>query len=108
MATLAEVALPPARIHEVIRDAGACIAWGGALDLAPADDILITVERPMELDTEAQMVASILAKKKTVGATHVLIDARSAAVPRYARSMRPNGSASCSAPSVRTSSCGST
>ena len=28
----------------------------------------------MELDTEAQMVASILAKKKTVGATHVLID----------------------------------
>jgi thymidine phosphorylase len=28
----------------------------------------------MEIDTEAQMVASILAKKKTVGATHVLID----------------------------------
>ena len=25
-----------------------CIAWGGALALAPADDILITVERPME------------------------------------------------------------
>ena len=58
----------------MIRSAGGCIAWGGALDLAPADDILITVERPMELDTEAQMVASILAKKKTVGATHVLID----------------------------------
>jgi thymidine phosphorylase len=58
----------------VVERAGACIAWGGALDLAPADDILITVERPMEIDTEAQMVASILAKKKTVGATHVLID----------------------------------
>ena len=74
MATLAEVALAPARLAEVVRHAGGCIAWGGALDLAPADDILITVERPMELDTEAQMVASILAKKKTVGATHVLID----------------------------------
>jgi thymidine phosphorylase len=74
MATLAEVSLEPARLHEVVRAAGACIAWGGALGLAPADDILITVERPMELDTEAQMVASILAKKKTVGATHVLID----------------------------------
>jgi thymidine phosphorylase len=74
MAVLADVALPPARLMEVIRSAGACIAWGGALDLAPADDILITVERPMELDTEAQMVASILAKKKSVGATHVLID----------------------------------
>ena len=74
MATLAEVALSPAQLREVVDAAGACIAWGGALELAPADDILITVERPMELDTEAQMVASILAKKKSVGATHVLID----------------------------------
>ncbi len=74
MGLLAEVALPPAELHRVVEQAGACIAWGGALDLAPADDILITVERPMELDTEPQMVASILAKKKTAGATHVLID----------------------------------
>jgi len=35
---------------------------------------MITVERPMGVDTEAQMVASILAKKKTAGATHALID----------------------------------
>lgn len=74
MATLAEVSFPPERLHDIVRTTGACIAWGGALGLAPADDILITVERPMELDTEPQMVASILAKKKTVGATHVLID----------------------------------
>jgi thymidine phosphorylase len=74
MGVLAEVALPPVQLQRVVQSCGACIAWGGALDLAPADDILITVERPMELDTEAQMVASILAKKKTVGATHVLID----------------------------------
>jgi thymidine phosphorylase len=74
MGVLAEVALGKDRLHEVVRQVGACIAWGGALELAPADDILITVERPMEIDTEAQMVASILAKKKTVGATHVLID----------------------------------
>jgi thymidine phosphorylase len=74
MATLADVALPPARLRRVVEEAGGCIAWGGALDLAPADDILITVERPMELDSEAQMIASILAKKKSVGATHVLVD----------------------------------
>jgi thymidine phosphorylase len=74
MGVLAEVALPPAQLRQVVQTTGGCIAWGGALELAPADDILITVERPMELDTEAQMVASILAKKKTVGATHVLID----------------------------------
>jgi thymidine phosphorylase len=74
MGVLAEVALEPARIHRIVEQTGGCIAWGGALDLAPADDILITVERPMELDTEAQMVASILSKKKTAGATHALID----------------------------------
>ncbi len=74
MGVLAEVALPPARLLRVVQETGGCIAWGGALELAPADDILITVERPMEIDTEAQMVASILAKKMTVGATHVLID----------------------------------
>lgn len=74
MGTLAEVGLTPARMHEIVRELHGCIAWGGALGLAPADDILITVERPMELDTEAQMVASILAKKKTAGATHALID----------------------------------
>ncbi|MBI3245452.1 MAG: thymidine phosphorylase family protein [Deltaproteobacteria bacterium] len=74
MGVLAEVALSPSRLRAVVQEVGACIAWGGALGLAPADDILITVERPMELDTEAQMVASILAKKKTAGASHVLID----------------------------------
>jgi thymidine phosphorylase len=74
MGVLAEVALEPRRLHQVVEEAGACIAWGGALELAPADDILITVERSMEIDTEVQMVASILSKKKTAGATHALID----------------------------------
>lgn len=74
MGMLAQVELRAERLREVVEKTGACIAWGGALELAPADDILITVERPMELDTEPQMVASILAKKKSVGATHVLID----------------------------------
>ncbi|MBI3782571.1 MAG: thymidine phosphorylase family protein [Deltaproteobacteria bacterium] len=74
MGVLADVALEPRRLYRVIESAGGCIAWGGALGLAPADDILITVERPMEIDTEAQMVASILSKKKTAGATHALLD----------------------------------
>jgi thymidine phosphorylase len=74
MGVLAEVALSPERLRAIVEETGGCIAWGGALDLAPADDILITVERPMEIDSEAQMIASILAKKKTAGATHALID----------------------------------
>jgi thymidine phosphorylase len=87
MGVLADVSLSTERIVEVTKSVGTCIAWGGALDLAPADDVLITVERPMELDTEAHMVASILAKKKSVGATHALIDVpvgRSAKVRTYA------------------------
>jgi thymidine phosphorylase len=74
MGVLASVDLPRSTIHRVVEETGGCIAWGGALDLAPADDVLITVERPMQIDTESQMVASILAKKKTSGATHALID----------------------------------
>ena len=35
MGVLAEVALPPAQLHRVVEQVGACIAWGGALDLAP-------------------------------------------------------------------------
>lgn len=74
MAVLARVDLSSQKLHHVVDQVGGCIAWGGALELAPADDVLITVERPMQVDTEAQMVASILAKKKTAGATHALID----------------------------------
>jgi thymidine phosphorylase len=74
MGVLARVDLSTDELHRVVERVGGCIAWGGALDLAPADDVLITVERPMQIDTEAQMVASILAKKKTAGATHALID----------------------------------
>jgi thymidine phosphorylase len=74
MGVLARVDLSVAALHDVVDHVGGCIAWGGALELAPADDVLITVERPMQIDTEAQMVASILAKKKTAGATHALID----------------------------------
>lgn len=74
METLAPVALSPARMREVVSREGGCIAWGGAVALSPADDLLIRVERPLGLDSEGLMVASILSKKLAAGATHVLID----------------------------------
>jgi thymidine phosphorylase len=74
MAVLADVALGRDRMYDVVDRTGACIAWGGSLDLAPADDVLITVERPMGIDTEAQLIASIMSKKKSAGATFVLVD----------------------------------
>ena len=38
------------------------------------DDLLIRVERPLGLDSDGLLVASILSKKASAGATHVLID----------------------------------
>ncbi|MEW6063411.1 MAG: AMP phosphorylase [Nanoarchaeota archaeon] len=61
-------------IEQIVKKTNACMVWGGALELASADDKLIKVERPLNLDPEGIMLASILAKKAAVKATHVLID----------------------------------
>jgi thymidine phosphorylase len=74
METLAPVALDVAAMRRVVEREGACIAWGGSAQLSPADDVLIRVERPLDLDSEAQLVASVLSKKAAVGSQRVLID----------------------------------
>jgi thymidine phosphorylase len=74
MEVFAEVDLSPEHLHRVVRRQRGCLAWGGTARLAPADDILISVERPLGMDTREQMVASILAKKLAAGSTHLLID----------------------------------
>lgn len=74
MSVLAEVNLSPESMHNVVNKTQACLAWGGRAKLAPADDILISVERPLGIDSEGQMLASILSKKLAAGATHLLID----------------------------------
>ncbi|MEJ8837887.1 thymidine phosphorylase family protein [Ramlibacter sp. AN1133] len=74
METLAPVALDLAEIRRVVDRTGGCIVWGGSVRLSPADDILIRVERPLDLDSQGQLVASILSKKAAAGATHVVID----------------------------------
>jgi thymidine phosphorylase len=74
METLAPVALDAAALRRVVEREGACIAWGGELALSPADDILIRVERPLELDAEGQLVASVISKKVAAGSTDVVID----------------------------------
>ena len=74
METLAPVDLDVAQIQRVVERTGGCIVWGGAVRLSPADDILIRVERPLDLDSQGQLVASVLSKKAAAGATHVLID----------------------------------
>lgn len=74
MEVLAPVDLDIAAMRRTVERTGACIVWGGSVRLSPADDILIRVERPLDLDSEGQLVASVLSKKAAAGSTHVLID----------------------------------
>jgi thymidine phosphorylase len=74
METLAPVELDLATIRRVVDREGGCIAWGGAINLSPADDILIRVERALDLDSEGQMIASILSKKIAAGSNCLVID----------------------------------
>ncbi|MGM0595349.1 MAG: thymidine phosphorylase family protein [Pseudomonadota bacterium] len=74
MEVLTEVNLSPRQLHDIVRKHRACLAWGGTAKLAPADDILISVERPLGIDSNGQLVASILSKKLAAGSTHLLVD----------------------------------
>ncbi len=74
MEVLAPVELDLAAMRRVVEREGGCLVWGGRARLSPADDILIRVERPLDLDSPAQLVASVLSKKAAAGVTHVLID----------------------------------
>ncbi|TXL64758.1 thymidine phosphorylase family protein [Zeimonas arvi] len=74
MEVLAEVELPLDRMKDIARATHGCLAWGGTADLSPADDILISVERPLGIDSPGQMVASILSKKIAAGVTHLVLD----------------------------------
>jgi len=74
MEILTNVEISTSEMFEQVKKIGACVVWGGAVDLSPADDIIINVEHPLEIDCEGQMIASVLSKKKSAGSTHVLID----------------------------------
>jgi thymidine phosphorylase len=74
MEMLAPVDLDVPAMRRVVNQEGGCIVWGGSVHLSPADDVLIRVERPLDLDSVGQLVASVMSKKAAAGATDVLID----------------------------------
>lgn len=74
MEVLADVSFSIKRMAKIVNRVNGCIVWGGALNLAPADDKIISVEKPMGIDAESQLIASIMAKKLSVNSTHILID----------------------------------
>ena len=74
METLTTVALDFETMRTVVENQGACLAWGGSVALSPTDDVIIRVERALNLDSEGQLVASVISKKVAAGSSHVLID----------------------------------
>ena len=74
METLAPVELDLQTIRRVVAQEQGCIVWGGSVALSPADDVLIRVERVMDLDSEGQLVASVLSKKIAAGSNRIVID----------------------------------
>ncbi len=74
METLAPVELSLEEMRRVAERTGGCVVWGGSVSLSPADDVLVQVERSLDIDSEGQLVASVLSKKVAAGASHVVID----------------------------------
>lgn len=74
MEVLAPVEFTADEIKSITEKVGGIIAWGGATNIAPADDKLIHAEYPLSIDPHCQLLASIMAKKGAVGADSVVID----------------------------------
>ena len=72
--TIASVDFPISKINKIIKKTNACMVWGGALDLVPADSKILGVEKSLQIDPEAQLLASIISKKLSVGSKYILID----------------------------------
>ncbi len=74
MEVLAPVNFKADELQELVKKTRGVIVWGGALNLAPADDLIIQVEHPLCLDPVSQMIASIIAKKCSVGVDNMVLD----------------------------------
>ncbi len=74
MEVLCNVTLGMKEVQKILKKHNGFIIWGGSVNLAPADDTIINVEHPLSIDAKGQLLASIMAKKGSVSATHVLVD----------------------------------
>lgn len=74
MEVLSKVDLNREEVRKVTLAVNGCIAWNGRLNHSRLDDAMNAITRPLSLDTRRWSVASILSKKYSAGATHVVID----------------------------------
>ncbi len=74
MEVIAPVDLTKDEIYKTVKKTNGCIVWGGSFNLAPADDIIIQVEKPLLFESYDKILVSIMAKKIAFGSNHVVID----------------------------------
>ncbi len=71
---IAKIEFPIDDLKKILKKTKACMIWGGALGLVPADAKIIQVEKILKIDPEAQLLASIISKKLAVSSKYILID----------------------------------
>ncbi len=74
MEILCPVSFRADEIKKITTKVGGCLVWGGATNIAPADDRIISVEYPLSIDPRSQLLASVMAKKYAVGADTMVLD----------------------------------
>jgi AMP phosphorylase len=74
MEILCPVSFRADEIKNMTTKVGGCLVWGGATNIAPADDKIISVEYPLSIDPRSQLLASVMAKKYAVGADTMVLD----------------------------------
>ena len=74
MEVLANVTFNEEELKNIAKKVRGAIVWGGGLNLAPADDIIIKVKKPLSIDPMHQMMASIMAKKYAEGTNFLVLD----------------------------------
>ena len=72
--TFCDIRMDEWRMKEIVERVGGAFAWGGSMNLARADDLMINVESQLRINPHPKMIASILSKKLAAGATHLLMD----------------------------------
>jgi len=72
--TIARVEFSIDELKKIIKKTNACMVWGGALGMVPADSKILDTEKILKIDPEAQLLASIMSKKLAVGSDYILID----------------------------------
>jgi len=70
---LAKVEFNMKDLKKIVKKTNACMVWGGGLGMVPADSKIIQIEKVLGIDPEAQLLASIMAKKLAVGSNYILI-----------------------------------